>query len=118
MLERLSELVADRHSDGIEFKNQALEERSEFEAEGRLLEEDHLGRGTETLRACLERSALILPIRREEFQTHSEWTAEEGESRILSLFMQGTRRTPFPLFRKDKWTKGRRSCYYSERREG
>src|SRR5213078_4407226 len=108
MLEKLSELVEDVRWHGVGFKNKVPNLAAEFDAEGRLLEEDNLRGGAEALCADLERPSLVLPTQRE---------AKEGESRVISLHLQRTRPAPFPLLRPDTGSQSRGQSHHSERCE-
>src|SRR5438046_5960446 len=97
MLEKLSELVKDVRWHGVGFKNKVPNLAAEFDAEGRLLEEDNLRGGAEALCADLERPSLVLPTRREDISANPQRAAKEGESRVISLRLQRTRPAPFHL---------------------
>src|SRR6266704_6532411 len=101
MSEKLSELVSDVRSHGVGFKNKVPNLAAEFDAKGRLLEEDNLRRRAEAFCARLEGPALLLPTRWEDIPTHPQRTAKEGESRVVSMHMQGTRPATYTLFRSN-----------------
>jgi len=117
MLEKLSELVEDARWHGIGFKNKVPNLAPEFDAEGRLLEEDNLRGGAEALCAHLERPSLVLPTRREDISANPQRAAKEGESRVISMHLQRTRPAPFPLLRPDTGSQSRGQSHHSERCE-
>ena len=97
MLEKLSELVEDVRSHGVGFKNKVPNLAAEFDAKGRLLEEDNLRRRAEAFCARLEGPALLLPTRGENIPAYPQRAAKEGESRVVSMHVQRTRPASFPL---------------------
>src|SRR5207247_5604803 len=115
MLEKLSELVEDVGWHGVGFKNKVPNLAAEFDAEGRLLEEDNLRGGAEALCADLERPSLVLPTRREDISANPQRAAKEGERRVISMHLQRTRPAPSPLLRPDTASQTRAQSNPSQR---